>query len=282
MMDVSPTAHFPMIGSSEADAFTVIGGIADCGVVVLCDHASNALPPIYGALGMPAAEFERHIAYDIGAAGVARALAAELGAPVVLSRYSRLLIDPNRGDDDPTLIMRISDGAVVPGNRELDAHERGVRLDRYYRPYHLAIARVIDAAMGAGVPPILVSIHSFTPVMKGVERPWQVGILWDKDPRFASPMLDYLRAGTGCVVGDNEPYSGILTGDTLWQHGTRRGLAHAIVEIRQDLIESAQGQAKWGLLLAGMIQRMLQDPVLRARLLAVDFHGSHTDVCAET
>lgn len=277
-MNAARPADFPTIGSNATEAATVVGGRSDCGVVVLCDHASNALPPEYGTLGLPATEHERHISYDIGAAGVARALAARLGAPAVLARYSRLLIDPNRGEDDPTLIMRISDGAVVPGNRGVDSAEWERRVARYYRPYHASVGAVIERALTAGVAPVLVSIHSFTPVMKGVKRPWHAGILWDKDPRLAVPLLAHLRRDSGLVVGDNKPYSGVLKGDTLWQHGTRRGLAHAIIEIRQDLIGDERGQQAWGERIAVIVQDILADHASRERLLRIDVHGSHTDV----
>ena len=131
-------------------------------MILLCDHAGNALPSAYGTLGLPADQLNRHIAYDIGAAQVTRELAAALDVPAVMTRYSRLLIDPNRGRDDPTQIMRISDGAVIPGNRHLDDTERERRTRLYYDPYHRAIDRVIDACIASGTPPAILSIHSFT------------------------------------------------------------------------------------------------------------------------
>src|SRR5690606_3404544 len=134
----------PMIAAVEAESFSVVPGRADAGLILLCDHAGNAFPPEYGTLGLPEGQLRRHIAYDIGAAAVTRAVAAALGVPAVLTRFSRLLIDPNRGADDPTLIMRLSDGAVIPGNRHLDAAERERRAARYYRPYHNAIEDVIE------------------------------------------------------------------------------------------------------------------------------------------
>ena len=143
---------------------------------LLCDHASNALPPEYGSLGLPQIEFERHIAYDIGAAGLTRRLAERLSAPAILSGASRLLIDPNRGLDDPTLIMRLSDGRVIPANRIVEDAERVRRIERFYVPYHSAILERLDAAMHAGTTPILLSIHSFTPVWKGAVRPWHAGV----------------------------------------------------------------------------------------------------------
>lgn len=276
-MDVRLRVLPTTIESHHSEAVSVIGGDAACGVVVLCDHATNHLPPEYGGLGLAASEFDRHIAYDIGAGAVALGLAARLGAPAVLSRFSRLLIDPNRGKDDPTLVMRISDGAVIPGNRHLDAAERSRRITRFYAPYHDAIARVLDVCLKTGVVPVIVSLHSFTPVWRGVPRPWHAGILWDKDPRLALPFLDELRADATLVVGDNEPYTGILTGDTMWQHATQRGLAAALVEIRQDLIATRQGQEDWSAHLAGIVETILAGPDKPA-LRRIEYYGSHSDI----
>ncbi|MBX9590211.1 MAG: DUF1244 domain-containing protein [Hyphomonadaceae bacterium] len=229
-------------------------------MIVVCDHAGNALPAEYGTLGLPEAQLARHIAYDIGVAPIVRALAAHLNAPAIMTRYSRLLIDPNRGRDDPTLIMRLSDGAVIPGNRKLDAAERDKRLRLYYEPYHRAIDSVIDACLATGITPVLLSIHSFTESWKSVSRPWHVGVLWDRDARLARPLLESFYAEGGLIVGDNEPYTGQLEGDCLWQHGTQRGLANAIVEVRQDLIRDAAGQAAWSARLCRIVERILRDP----------------------
>jgi predicted N-formylglutamate amidohydrolase len=245
------------IAAREADSLYVLPGRADRGLIILCDHASNALPAEYGTLGLPEDQLKRHIAYDIGVEPITRALSAALEAPAVLSRFSRLLIDPNRGRDDPTLIMRLSDGAVVPGNRRLDAAERAKRLRLYYDPYHAAISAAVDQCMATGVPPVLLSIHSFTESWKEFTRPWHVGILWDSDPRLAQPLLDAFYAQADLIVGDNEPYSGHLIGDCLWQHGTSRGLPNAIVEIRQDLIRDAAGQAAWTEHLIRAMQKIL-------------------------
>lgn len=230
------------------------------GVLVLCDHASNEMPAEYGTLGLPAAELERHIAYDIGAAETARTLARELGAPALLTTFSRLLIDPNRGADDPTLVMRLSDGAVVPGNAMAGESEVSRRLARFYRPYDRAIAEAIDRAIAAGVPPVIVSIHSFTPAWKGVQRPWHVAVLWDSDPRLPLPLLAALREEGGLVVGDNEPYDGALAGDTVNRHATARGLSNALIEVRQDLIAEPAGARDWGHRLARLLRPILADP----------------------
>ena len=243
MADIGSDA--PRIAGEAHDSYRILPGRADAGLIVLCDHASNAMPAGYGTLGLAEDQFSRHIAYDIGAAALAEHLSRELGAPALLTRYSRLLIDPNRGADDPTLIMRLSDGAVIPGNRHISAAERENRIRLYYAPYHQAIDRVIDACNATGVAPALLSIHSFTESWKQVARPWHVGILWDRDERLALPLIEHFKAISGLVVGDNEPYSGKLEGDCLWQHGTQRGLANAIVEVRQDLIRSEDGQEVW-------------------------------------
>lgn len=249
---------FPVIPASEGPAYEVLSGSVERRLVILCDHASNWLPPEYGGLGLAPTELHRHIAYDIGAAGIARSLAEALGAPAILSRFSRLLIDPNRGLDDPTLIMRIADGTIIPGNREIPAAERRRRIECYYEPYHQAVAAVIGACLAAGVPPALLSIHTFTSAWKGVLRPWHAGILWDACDRLARPLIAALAAEPGLIVGDNEPYSGKLPGDTMWRHGTGRGLVHALVEIRQDLVSSPGGQEKWAARLARLLPGCLE------------------------
>lgn len=233
------------ISASEAASHRVLGGRADAGLILICDHAENTLPEEYGSLGLPESELRRHIAYDIGAKSVVERLSAVLDVPAVLSRFSRLLIDPNRGMDDPTLIMRLSDGAIVPGNRTLSAEEREKRITRWFRPYHAAIDRVIDEAHAHHPHPVLLSVHSFTEVWRGSIRPWQVGILWDADDRVAGPLIDALVGEGDLLVGDNEPYSGNLRGDCMWTHGTQRGLPHALIELRQDLIGDEAGQAMW-------------------------------------
>jgi predicted N-formylglutamate amidohydrolase len=246
-----------IIGAEEHDSYSILPGRSDRGLIILCDHAGNDLPEDYGTLGLPAGQLQRHIAYDIGAAPVARALAAALGAPAVMTRYSRLLIDPNRGPDDPTLIMRISDGAVIPGNRHLDAAECARRVRHYYEPYHRAVTAVIDRCLRDGPPPALLSIHSFTESWKEVSRPWHVGVLWGEDARLARALLEGFYAEGDLIVGENEPYAGLLVGDCLWQHGAQRGLANAIVEIRQDLIRDAAGQAAWSRRLLQIVENIL-------------------------
>lgn len=277
MQDLTGREPEILVAPSLTDSYEILPGRSDAGLLVICDHAVNTLPEPYGTLGLPPEELQRHIAYDIGALAVTRSVSAALGAPGIAARFSRLLIDVNRGLDDPTLIMRISDGAVVPGNRHLDAAERDRRVDRYYAPYHLALDDLIEQCTAAGVPPVLLSIHSFTPFWKGTQRPWHAAILWDRDYRFSVPLLDALRAEPGVVVGENEPYDGKLAGDCMWQHGTRRGLPHTILEVRQDLIRDEAGQMQWGKRIANATSGILARTDLRDALHAVQYFGSHTD-----
>jgi predicted N-formylglutamate amidohydrolase len=257
MQPVNPDTR---VASLPFQPFTIIPGDAGCGVLVLCDHAGNALPPAYGDLGVPAAEFRRHIAYDPGAAGVSRALASALGAPAVFANFSRLLIDANRGADDPTLIMRMSDGTIIPGNARVDEREREARIALCHAPYHRAVAAAVDRALTTGRPPMIVSMHSFTPVWRGKPRPWHAGVLSDADRRLAAPLLEALRADPELVVGDNAPYSGGMEGDTLDVHGAKRGLASVIIEIRQDLIADDAGIAAWAARLAPIIREINARP----------------------
>jgi predicted N-formylglutamate amidohydrolase len=246
------------LNPSPVQSFARISGDLKKGIILLADHARNTVPAEYGSLGLPPEQFQRHIAYDIGVEAVTGGLAVRLGCPALMAAYSRLLIDPNRGADDPTLIMRLSDGAVIPGNALVDDAERERRLARYHRPYHAAIAAEIDAALAQGIDPLLVSIHSFTPYWKGIARPWHVGVLWDRDDRFAAGLLKALRAEGDLCVGDNEPYSGALEGDTLYTHGTRGGLRHGLIEIRQDLIVRQTGVDEWISRLAPILEAFMK------------------------
>lgn len=227
-------------------------------LLLVCDHASNALPEPYGTLGLEEGAFAAHIASDIGAAEVTRMLAAAFGAPAILGRWSRLLIDLNRGTDDPTLVMQLSDGKIVPGNCALAEDEIAYRIAQFHSPYHAAIESAIVDARDAGVVPALLSIHSFTPVWRGFRRPWEVGVLWDRDDRLAGPLLRML-AQAGFAAGDNQPYSGELENDCLYAHGTMNGLPHALIEIRQDLIATADAARAFALRLMPIVNQVLTD-----------------------
>lgn len=222
---------------------------------ITCDHAANTIPPSVngGTLGLAASDMTRHIAYDIGAWGVAEALAEALGAPVVGANFSRLVIDPNRGEDDPTLLMKIYDGSIIPGNRHADDAERDRRLDLFYRPYDQAIARIL--APGA---PVVVSIHSFTPQLRGrPPRPWHIGVLHAGDTAFPGALITALRNEADLVVGENEPYAGHLPGDAIDRHALAGGIPNVLIELRNDLIAEPQGQKAWALRLAPLLQSAL-------------------------
>ena len=242
----------------------IIEGRVETGILLLCDHASNAVPAGLNQLGMPPAEMARHIAFDIGAADVTRTMARLLGAPAILTRFSRLLIDPNRGRDDPTLVMRLSDGALVLGNARLTEAQISARIATYYDPYDSAIEAAIKAGMAAGFPPMILSIHSFTPAWKGVPRPWHIGVLWDRDTRLARPLIEALQAQADLIVGDNEPYGGGLPDDTIDRHTTRAGLANALIEIRQDLIGDLASAQAWGERLSQVMQDVLRNGLRQA------------------
>jgi predicted N-formylglutamate amidohydrolase len=242
----------PLCGAMERDAFRPverIDGALNRGALVICDHAGAALPPGYGTLGLPPDALERHIAYDIGAAHVARRLAARLGAPAILATFSRLLIDPNRGADDPTLVMRVSDRAIVPGNARIGAEEIEKRRRLYWAPYRDAIAATVAAMLATGEPPAILSIHSFTPIWRGAPRRWKIAVLWDQDPRLARPLMQALAAENdldATEIGDNEPYAGGLPGDAVNAVATARGLSNALVEVRQDLVADQKSAEAWG------------------------------------
>lgn len=235
------------------DPFRIIGADRPSAWVVSCDHASNHVPAAVGggSLGIAAEDMARHIAWDVGAAGVAERLGALLDAPVILGGFSRLVIDPNRGEDDPTLVMRLYDGTIIPANRHVDAAEVERRLAAWHRPYHAALAGLM-ARPGAR----LLAIHSFTPCLRGrAPRPWHLGLLSAHDRRLADPLLARLAQEPDLVVGDNEPYAGHLPGDSVDRHALAQGRLNVLVELRNDLIRDAAGQEYW----AGRLARAIRD-----------------------
>lgn len=251
-----------LLARDEPAPFSFARLAGEAPLVLTCDHASNYLPRALAGLGVERAELARHIAWDIGAAEVTRRLAVLLDAPAVLSGFSRLVIDANRRLGAGNSMPSESDGTAVPGNRDLAPAARQLRVDCLFKPYHAAVARLIEARLASGTFPALLLVHSFTPVMAGFERPWQVGILWDRDPRLAVPLIRALR-GKGLTVGDNEPYSGASPVDySLHAHAEARRLPCALVEIRQDLIDTAQGAARWAKILADALRPLLEDPAV--------------------
>lgn len=225
--------------------------------LVTCDHATNAVPPFVagGDLGLPPQDMNRHIAYDIGAKGVACALGDALNSPVICSNFSRLVIDPNRGLDDPTLFMRLYDGTLIPANRHADAQEVDRRIKTFWQPYHDALA-----PLAARPETAILAIHSFTPKLRGRGlRPWEIGVLYAHDDRLARPLIDRLQHVLDTPVGDNEPYAGHLPGDAVDQHALRHNRPNVLIEVRHDLIDTPAGQAKWAAFLAPHLEAARKD-----------------------
>lgn len=240
-------------------AYEIIGQARKGRWLVTCDHATNRVPGWVagGELGIAAADMGRHIAFDPGAAGVAKALAETLDSPAILSDFSRLVIDPNRGEDDPTLVMRLYDGTIIPANRVAGPQEVEERLARLYRPYHAAVARLAARRPDT----VVLAIHSFTPRLNGrAPRPWQVGILYSHiDERLSQALLRRLGAEQGLCVGDNQPYLGHLPGDSIDRHALRPGRHNTLIELRNDLIATAEAQAGWAGRLAPLLSAALKD-----------------------
>ena len=222
--------------------------------VIVCDHAANTLPPRYAGLGLPAEALASHIAWDPGALPVSRQLSAALDAPLVWPDASRLIIDCNRALDAPDLIATLGEGRPVPGNRDLDAAERQRRIDAIHAPYHASIAAVLDRRSAAGLPSAVIAMHSFTPVFLGRPRPWEIGVLFDDDRRLADAILAALALDGSAAVGVNEPYSpadGVYY--TLTRHARARGLPAVMIELRNDGIADAAGQAAWAARLGAIL-----------------------------
>lgn len=239
-------------------AFKILGEDRPGRWLVTCDHASNHVPDWVdgGDLGIPAADMARHIAWDVGAAGLAVRLGENLDSPVILSDFSRLVIDPNRGEDDPTLVMKLYDGTIIPANRHAGPEEVERRLDRLYRPYHSAYARL------AALRPdrVIVAMHSFTPCLRGrAARPWHVGVLYSHlDERFSKPLIARLQAEKDLCIGDNEPYTGHLPGDAIDRHALRLGRHNTLIELRNDLIDDPASQAHWATRLSPILTEVLE------------------------
>ena len=246
----------PLLRAADEPApFEVYNETGAAPVLLVCDHASRFIPRALGGLGLGEAELCRHIAWDIGIADVTKGLARRLDATAVLSHFSRLVVDPNRALGDDSLVPVVSDGVAVPGNRAVTPEARAARVAEFHAPYHAAVEQALTATMdrptsprsgaSANPAPALISMHSFTPVMDGIERPWQIGILWDHDGRLPLPLMEALRA-RGIAVGDNLPYSGHdVQGYTLRRHAEAHGLPNVLIEVRQDLIDTHHGAAEW-------------------------------------
>lgn len=236
--------------------------------LITCDHATNHIPDDFGGdLGLPHADMSRHIAYDIGTKGVTIELARLLDSPAILTDYSRLVIDPNRGEIDPTLVMQLYDGTIIPANRHIDDAEIARRIETYYRPYHDAY----EALACAREDVVICAIHSFTPQLKArPPRPWQIGILSHYDKRLTDPLIKALetsdalhaeaaKIGERLCIGDNEPYIGHFPGDSIDTHALKHGRLNVLVELRSDLIETPEAQKHWAALLAPILAKTLTE-----------------------
>jgi predicted N-formylglutamate amidohydrolase len=243
-----------ILAADEPPPVTVYNANGRSPFLIVADHAGNHIPRALGGLGISASERERHIAWDIGIAAVCRPLADALDAPLVQQNYSRLVIDCNRPPGSATSIPEISELTAVPGNVRLSQTQAAARVREIFRPYHDCIEAALERRRQAARPTVLIAMHSFTPAFKGMARPWHAGVLYNRDPRFARRILALLRREGGHPVGDNEPYSVSDASDhTIPVHGERRGLPHAGIEIRQDLIREAKGQRAWAALLARLL-----------------------------
>jgi len=241
--------------------------------LVICDHASNNMPLEYGNLGISKKDLESHRAFDLGASEVASELSNLLNCNLVMANFSRLLIDPNRGKDDPTLIPKLSEGKIIKGNANIsmseDDMERSKRIHLFYLPYHKQINRFINKSLDNGRIPKILSIHSFTPIWKGKKREIDVGILWDKDDRLSKIFLNSLK---NIKLGDNKPYSGRLKNDTLYKHATSHGIPHVLIELRQDLLKKEKDKLQW----AKKIHNVLKENEKTIKSFSLQKYGSYT------
>ena len=251
-----------LLAADEPAPVTVHNGNGRSPFLIVADHAGNFMPRALERLGIPQSECERHIAWDIGIAAVCRLVADALDATQVQQNYSRLIIDCNRWPGSETSIAAVSELTPVPGNVGLSEGAKAARVREIFRSYHDRIENELDRRRQAGRPTALLAMHSFTPVFKGVARPWHAGVLYNRDPRFAHLLMALMKREAGLVVGDNEPYSVTDASDyTIPVHGERRGLHHVAIEVRQDLITDDNGQRTWGLLLARLLPQAYQDLV---------------------
>jgi predicted N-formylglutamate amidohydrolase len=252
-----------LLAPDEAPAARTLNPEGKADLLLICDHASRKVPRALGDLGVPRTEWDRHIAFDIGAEASARILSERFDAPLVVSGYSRLVVDCNRRPEDPTAIPEASDGTSIPGNLGLSAQDRARRLRDLHAPYHASVAAAIARYRAAGRTPRVVSMHSCTPVFKGFERPWHVGVLWKSDPRLPIPLMKALAEIPGVVVGDNQPYDARDGhGYTMRTHCELAGIPHALIELRQDLVDTRAGAAKWAGLFGDALEIALKAPGL--------------------
>ena len=269
MPDILNTSEWrdecPLIAPDEPAPVGILNAEGSAQVLLVGDHVSNRIPRALDGLGLDDAVLGQHVASDIGTHKLISHLSAHLDAPAVLAGYSRLVVDMNRGLEDPTLIPETSDDIPIPGNRGLTREQRAMRIHCFYRPYRLTIDGMLHRYRERGIVPAFISIHSFTPQLADRQpRPWQIGMMWDKDPRIARPLLEHLRKHPlNLCVGDNEPYSGRHAADyTIDHHAEAAGLPHVSIETRQDLVDTEDGAEQWATILHEALRDILADPDL--------------------
>ncbi|WP_020591190.1 N-formylglutamate amidohydrolase [Kiloniella laminariae] len=252
-----------LLAPDEPAPVEIINPDSENPFLFLCDHATAFIPRSLEGLGVEEHHMKRHVAYDIGIKGVTEGLAAHFGSRAILSNFSRLIVDPNRKLESEALIPVVSDGCVVPWNKDLSPADRQARLDTFYWPYQNMITKTIEGMLEKGQVPVILSMHSMTHEMAGVPRPWPIAVLWNQDPRLAQPFMTKVR-DMGILCGDNEPYSGRDGhGYTMAAHADLRGLPNILIEVRQDLIADQSGIAKWTDVLVNAFEGVLQYPALK-------------------
>ncbi len=243
-----------LLAADEPRPVTVYNADATSAFLLVADHAGKLIPRALGRLGLAEAELQRHIAWDIGIAGLGRLLAEALDATLIQQNYSRLVIDCNRPLEASSSIPAISELTDIPGNVGLTDADKTARANEIFRPYHDRIEAELDERRQRGRATALISLHSFTPVYKGVARPWHAAVLYNRDPRFAHHLMALLSAEKEFTVGENVPYTvSDATDYTIPVHAERRGLHHVLIELRQDLIADDSGQREWALRLARLL-----------------------------
>jgi predicted N-formylglutamate amidohydrolase len=242
----------------------ILNADATGGLVIICEHASNHIPPVFKNLGLDQKHLEEHIAVDIGAEAVTRAMAEMMGVTAIIARVSRLVIDCNREVDHETLVPAASDKIFIPGNTGLTPEAIATRRQAYYEPFHQACDQIIKGQLKAGEIPLVIGMHSFTNVMNGFVRPWQIGFLWNKDPRLAEAMMGLMERETDLTIGNNEPYSGKDLYYTMNRHGTAHGLPQTTIEIRQDLLKKPAMIREWAALLADTLDECMHRDDVKA------------------
>jgi len=243
-----------LLARGEPEPVTVHNSQGRSPFLLVADHAGAMIPRALGRLGVDPPDLKRHIAYDIGITGVARLLSSALGAMLIEQNYSRLVIDCNRPLTAPSSIPAVSETTPIPGNVDLTDAEKAARAREIFTPYHDRIETELKLRQRVRRPAVLIALHSFTPVFKGEKRPWHAALLYNRDPRLSRHLISLLKRERGLVIGNNEPYQvSDVTDYTIPEHGERRGLPHALIEIRQDLIAEERGQNTWGLRLARLL-----------------------------